>query len=299
MSSVMGHLLVLSSLIFYNILSTLAISISTPAYLVVEEGMELRLDCKLNYQADTQIHNIKLDWYYMPSSDTKEDLIFFHYQNISVVVDNGIFFPRLQWVGDIGQNNGSILITEVECSDKGRFTCDMRIPRSSNVVCRSSIELMVLCKGIKHTRAFRPPESGELIPKNIIIYTTVGIFTFFVALSIILVIIWKKHSMHTAPRSQRRNDPGILEDSEDTNRYVTVSRRQPHLIDIENKEMEGKKNKESKTGEEEIYVTMRSFLGTGKSDDLPKPIVLSSGERSHQSTLALVWKSWFHPMSSN
>ncbi|XP_078415117.1 uncharacterized protein LOC144691009 isoform X1 [Cetorhinus maximus] len=275
MNSGMGFLLFLSSLMFYGICSILAIGVSTPKSLVVEEGMELRLDCKLG-RADTQLHNVKLEWSYTPYTGVEEDLIFFHYQNLSVVVQNGTFSMRLQWVGDIRQNNGSILITKVECSDKGYFTCDMRIPRLSSEIFTSRIDLKVLCKGSKGTRSIWHPELAEAVPKNIIIYTTVGIFSFFVALSIILVGVRKKRSINTAPRSQsRRNCPGGLEDFEDTDRYVTVTSRHPFQIDRENKAMMAMKTKESKTGEEEIYVTMRSFVGTGKSNDLPKPIVLS------------------------
>ncbi|XP_048471604.1 myelin protein P0-like isoform X2 [Rhincodon typus] len=277
-NSEMDLLLLLSSLIFCGICSTLATGISTPKSLVVEEGMELRLDCKLEYQTDVQQHNIKLEWLYSPDSDTEEVLIFFHYQNLSVIVQDSVFSPRLQWMGDIGQGNGSILISEVECSDRGSFTCDMRIPRSSSSIYRSRIDLTVLCKDTKRTRSLRPSMLVEAVPKNIIIYTTAaGVIIFFVAL--ILGSTWKKWSI----RSQRRY-PGGLEDSEEIVRYVTVTNRNPVQIERQNKAMEEMKNKDSKNGEEETYVTMRSILQSKTPNDLPKPIVANApipGEHSH------------------
>ncbi|XP_067827020.1 myelin protein P0-like isoform X4 [Heptranchias perlo] len=283
----MALLFLLSSLIiFYDICSILAVGISSPENLAVGEGEELRLDCTLDYAAYTEIHDIKLDWSYTPHTGAEEKVIFFLYRNLSVVAMNSLFTQRLQWVGDIGHNNGSILITKVKCSDEGNFTCDMRIPRLYSNVFRSSTHLTVLCNDVKSPRFIRLPESVEGVLKNTIIYTMAGIIALFVALSIILVIIWKNCSMHTAPRRQRRNDPGVFENSEETDRYVTVTRRPPLQRDRENKPMEGKKNKDSKTDEVEIYVTMRSFLGTGKSaDHPPNPIVLSNpipGEHSHR-----------------
>ncbi|XP_060702967.1 myelin protein P0-like isoform X2 [Hemiscyllium ocellatum] len=262
----MDLLLLLSSLIFCGICSTLAIGVYTPRSLVVKEGMELRLDCKLEYQTDIQQHNIKLEWLYSSYSDTKEVLIFFHYQNLSVIAQETVFFPRLQWVGDIGKSNGSILITDVECSDEGYFTCDMRIPRSSSSIERSRIHLKVLCEDSNRSRRLRPTMLVERVPKNIIIYTTAGVFILFVAL--IVGSTWKKWSI----RNQRRY-PRRLEDSEDTERYVTVANRNPLQIERQKEEVI---SKDSKTGEEETYVTMRSILQVKTPDDLPKPIVVNA-----------------------
>ncbi|XP_072342302.1 myelin protein P0-like [Scyliorhinus torazame] len=263
MNSGMGFLLFLSSLIFNDICLILPIGVFTPNSLVVNEGMELRLDCNLQYHVDTQLHDIKLEWSYTPHSDAEEDLIFFHYQNHSVVEQNSKFSLRLQWVGDIRKNNGSILITEVGCSDYGYFTCDMRIPRFSNNIYTSRITLMVLCKDAKDSRSRKLPGLAETFPNNITIYATVGIFTFFIALFIILVSVWKKRSINATPRTQRRNYLDGLEDSEDTDRYVTVTSSHQFQIDRETNGKKEKRMKEAKTGEEEVYVTMRSFIGMG------------------------------------
>ncbi|XP_078055328.1 uncharacterized protein LOC144480041 [Mustelus asterias] len=253
----MGLCLFLSSLILNGICLILAAGVSTPQSLEVEKGKELRMDCILKYHVNTQLHNIKLDWSYARNSDSEEDLIFFHYQNLSVVVQNSTFFQRLQWVGDIQKFNGSILITEVECDDSGYFTCDMRIPRVSSRIFQSKIHLKVSCIDPRRPRIEISGihELPTEIPKNMIIYATVGILAFFIALSITLVSVWKKCSRNTASRSQR-NYPDRLEDSEDTNRYVTVTSTHPRQTVRETKAKKGKKTKKSKTGEEEIYVTM-------------------------------------------
>ncbi|XP_038635103.1 junctional adhesion molecule-like isoform X2 [Scyliorhinus canicula] len=263
MNSGMGFILFLFFLIFNGICLIFAIGVSTPNSLVVHEGMELRLDCNLEYHVGTQLQNIKLEWSHTPYGDTEEDLIFFHYRNHSVVVQNNKFSLRLQWVGDIRKNNGSILITEVECSDNGSFTCDMRIPRFSNNIYRRKINLVVLCKDAKDSRSLKLPGLAEAFPNNITIYTTVGILTFFVAFFITLVSVWKKRSINATPRSQRRNYLDGLEDSEDACRYVTVTRNHQFQIDSENDGKKGKETKEAKTDEEEVYVTMRSFIGIG------------------------------------
>ncbi|XP_069752197.1 junctional adhesion molecule-like isoform X2 [Narcine bancroftii] len=262
-------------LIFNDIWSISPVGISTPEYLVVKQGVDLRLDCMFDYQEHIQMHNIKLEWFYTPYNDKEENSIFFYYRNLSVVVEDSKFAQRLKWVGDIQRNNGSILITNVKCTDSGNFICDLRIPRLWNKVHKNKTLLMVWCEDSNRSRALQIPESKDAIPKNIIMYTTAGICTFFIALSIILVFIWKYspkcQSDHCDP--PRRNDPGTLENIEEKDCYFTVSSQLALQSDRENAPMEEKKMKEPKD-DNEIYVTMHAFLGTKKSDNqLPNPII--------------------------
>ncbi|XP_051896071.1 myelin protein zero-like protein 3 [Pristis pectinata] len=232
--------------------------------------MDLLLNCTFDYQEHIQMHNVKLEWFYIPKGGTEENSIFFYYQNLSTVAQDSKFTQRLKWVGDIRKKNGSILISDMNCTDNGNFICDLRIPRVSSQVYKSKTHLIVLCEDSMRSRAMNSHVSKEVIPKNII-YTSAGISTIFIALSVILIIIWK-HPSCTPPRNQSicdppgRNETGALENIKETDGYFTVTRQPALLSNKESTPTEEKQNEETKKDEDEIYVTMHAFLGTGKSD---------------------------------
>ncbi|XP_062894392.1 myelin protein P0-like [Mobula hypostoma] len=240
--------------------------------------MDLLLDCKLDYQEHIQMHNIKLEWLYIPTGSNEENQIFFFYQNVSTVAQDSKFTQRLKWEGDIMKKNASILISDVNCTDDGEFICDLRIPRFSNNVYRSKTRLIVFCEDSRGLRALSIPSSKEGITKNVIIYISAGIFTIFIAFSVLLVIIWK-YSSRTAPRNESISDsPGWNEASapenvKETGGYLTVNRQLTHQNDRKRTSVEERQNKETKKDEDETYVTMHAFSGTWKTNgQSPNPV---------------------------
>ncbi|XP_078282966.1 sodium channel regulatory subunit beta-2-like [Rhinoraja longicauda] len=254
-------------LIFNDVWPISVVRVSTPGYLIVKQGMDAQLDCMFDYQERTDMHNIKLEWLYTPYNGTGENAILFYLQDHSAVVQGNRFTQRLKWIGDIRKKNGSILITNVTCSDNGNFICDLRIPRLWNKVHRSKTLLMVLCEDGKHYR---------VMPMGLIVGVTAGFSILLAVLSIIPVTIWKC-SARTAPRDQRpshasgRNDPGALQSVKEENSYFTVT-RQPARPG--NTATEDQNHTEPTKDGNEIYVTMHAFSGTRKSDNqLPNPIM--------------------------
>ncbi|XP_059812727.1 myelin protein P0-like [Hypanus sabinus] len=272
MNSGMGLNLLLMLLTVYDIRPILPVGIYTPDYRVVHQGVDLLLDCTLDYQEHIQMHNIKLEWLYIPTDAHEENQIFFFYQNVSTVAQDSKFTQRLKWVGDIMKKNASILISDVNCSDNGEFICDLRIPRFSNSVYRSKTRLIVWCEESMRPRVLNIPSSKEGITKNVIIYISAGFFTIFIALSVLLLIIWK-HSSCTAPRNESisdspgQNDASALENVKETDGYLTVNRQPAHQNDRKRTSVEEKQNKETKKDEDETYVTMHAFSGTRKTSD--------------------------------
>ncbi|XP_055516496.1 myelin protein zero-like protein 2 [Leucoraja erinacea] len=274
-----GLLFLHTILIFSDVWPVSAVDIYTPEYLVVKQGMDLRLDCMFDYHEHTDIHNIKLEWLYTPYNGIAEKMILFYLQDHSVVAQGSRFTQRLKWTGDISKKNGSILITNVTCSDNGSFICDLRIPRLWSKVHRSKTLLMVLCEDRKQSRAIHVHQTEKVMPLGLIISTTAVVAILLVVLSIILVTK-RKCSSRTAPRDQRpydvsaRNDPGGLQGVKEQNTYVIVTRQPALPGNTATAPVDGQDNTEPKDDENEIYVTMHAFLGTGKSDDqLPDPIM--------------------------
>lgn len=71
----------------------------------------------------------------------------FHYTGGAAYLDNkGPFRDRLEFVGNPGRRDGSILIKNLDFSDNGTFTCDAKNP--PDIVGRpSSVRLLVFEKG--------------------------------------------------------------------------------------------------------------------------------------------------------
>lgn len=71
----------------------------------------------------------------------------FHYTGGAAYVDNkGPFRDRLEFVGNPGRRDGSILLKNLDFSDNGTFTCDAKNP--PDIVGRpSSVRLLVFEKG--------------------------------------------------------------------------------------------------------------------------------------------------------
>lgn len=71
----------------------------------------------------------------------------FHYTGGAAYVDNkGPFRDRVEFVGNPGRRDGSILIKNLDFSDNGTFTCDAKNP--PDIVGRpSSVRLLVFEKG--------------------------------------------------------------------------------------------------------------------------------------------------------
>lgn len=71
----------------------------------------------------------------------------FHYTGGAAYLDNkGPFRDRLEFVGNPGRRDGSILLKNLDFSDNGTFTCDAKNP--PDIVGRpSSVRLLVFEKG--------------------------------------------------------------------------------------------------------------------------------------------------------
>lgn len=80
----------------------------------------------------------------------------FHYTSGVAYVDNkGPFRDRLEFVGNPGRRDGSILLKNLDFNDNGTFTCDAKNP--PDIVGRpSSVRLLVFEKGEEGGSMARP-----------------------------------------------------------------------------------------------------------------------------------------------
>ncbi|KAL1781541.1 junctional adhesion molecule-like isoform X2 [Sigmodon hispidus] len=86
-------------------------------------------------------HVDKVDWIFSKGEHAKNEYVLYYYSNYSV--PKGRFQNRSHLVGDILQNDGSLLLQNVEEADQGTYTCEIRF-KSESLVFKKSMELLIL-----------------------------------------------------------------------------------------------------------------------------------------------------------
>uniref|UniRef100_A0A3P8X3V6 Myelin protein zero n=1 Tax=Cynoglossus semilaevis TaxID=244447 RepID=A0A3P8X3V6_CYNSE len=90
-------------------------------------GSDVRLSCSFFSWRWTS-DDVTFSWTYRPDG-SKDSISIFHYTGGMAYVDNkGPFRDRLEFVGNPGRRDGSILLKNLDFSDNGTFTCDAKNP---------------------------------------------------------------------------------------------------------------------------------------------------------------------------
>lgn len=97
--------------------------------LTVHAGDSALLGCVS--QSTGEKHVTKVDWMFSSGKHIEDEYVLFYYSNISVPV--GHFQNRVRLVGDILHHDGSLLLQNVEETDQGNFTCEIRFQMESLV----------------------------------------------------------------------------------------------------------------------------------------------------------------------
>lgn len=73
----------------------------------------------------------KVDWMHSPGQHGKDEYVLFYYSNLTV--PTGRFQNRSRLVGDVSQNDGSLLLQDVQEADEGTYTCEIHLENESRV----------------------------------------------------------------------------------------------------------------------------------------------------------------------
>ncbi|KAM9429105.1 myelin protein P0 isoform 4-T8 [Salvelinus alpinus] len=108
-------------------------------------GSDIRLSCSFFSWRWTS-DDVTFSWSYRPDG-ARDAISIFHYTGGAPYLDNkGPFRDRLEFVGNPGRRDGSILLKNLDYGDNGTFTCDAKNP--PDIVGRaSSVRLLVFEKG--------------------------------------------------------------------------------------------------------------------------------------------------------
>uniref|UniRef100_A0A4W5LJJ2 Ig-like domain-containing protein n=1 Tax=Hucho hucho TaxID=62062 RepID=A0A4W5LJJ2_9TELE len=107
-------------------------------------GSDIRLSCSFFSWRWTS-DDVTFSWSYR-ADGARDSIYVFHYTGGAPYVDNkGPFRDRLEFVGNPGRRDGSILLKNLDYGDNGTFTCDAKNP--PDIVGRaSSVRLLVFEK---------------------------------------------------------------------------------------------------------------------------------------------------------
>ncbi|KAM6173887.1 junctional adhesion molecule-like [Erethizon dorsatum] len=83
----------------------------------------------------------KVDWTHSPGQHGKDEYVLFYYSNLTV--PTGRYQNRSCLVGDVSQNDGSLLLQDVQEADQGIYTCEIHL-ENENRVFKKAMVLHVL-----------------------------------------------------------------------------------------------------------------------------------------------------------
>ncbi|XP_036624642.1 myelin protein P0 [Trichosurus vulpecula] len=92
-----------------------------------EVGSKVTLHCSF-WSSEWISDDLSFTWRYQPEG-ARDAISIFHYAKGQPYIDEvGAFKERIQWVGDPRWKDGSIVIHNLDYSDNGTFTCDVKNP---------------------------------------------------------------------------------------------------------------------------------------------------------------------------
>ncbi|XP_010726301.1 myelin protein P0, partial [Meleagris gallopavo] len=124
---------------------TLAIHVYTAREVYGTVGSHVTLSCSF-WSSEWISEDISITWHFQ-AEGSRDSISIFHYAKGQPYIDDvGSFKERMEWVGNPRRKDGSIVIHNLDYTDNGTFTCDVKNP--PDIVGKSSqVTLYVLEKG--------------------------------------------------------------------------------------------------------------------------------------------------------
>ncbi|KAJ6657032.1 hypothetical protein lerEdw1_003033 [Lerista edwardsae] len=138
--------LLLSVLVSTMVLTpTLAIHVYTDREIHGTVGEKIRLSCSF-WSREWISDDISITWHFQPDY-SRDTISIFHYAKGQPYIDDiGVFKERIEWVGDPHWKDGSIIIHNLEYTDNGTYTCDVKNP--PDIVGKSSQVLLYVFENV-------------------------------------------------------------------------------------------------------------------------------------------------------
>ncbi|XP_021082415.1 junctional adhesion molecule-like isoform X1 [Mesocricetus auratus] len=170
-----------------------------PKELTVHVGSSAEMGCF--FQSTEEKHVTKVDWMFSSEKHAKEEVVWRHNLNMpsGYFQNQGRFQNRVNLIGDISHNDGSIMLQTVKVSDQGNYTCHIYLGKLES---RKTTVLRVLQEDSQMSIATTPrPQTDRpviLDGNQLVIIVGIVCATFLLLPVLILVVKktqWNKSSV--------------------------------------------------------------------------------------------------------
>ncbi|XP_068121010.1 myelin protein P0 isoform X2 [Hyperolius riggenbachi] len=183
LSRMPSGLLALVVLFALTLQHTLAMEVYTDRELHGTVGSKVHLSCTF-WSSEWISDDISVTWHYRPDNGRQKYSIFHYTKGEAIIDDRGVFKDRIEWVGYPRGKDGSIVIHNLDYSDNGTFTCDVKNP--PDVVGKSSfVHLLVFDKA--------PVRAGMVL--GIIIGAALGLVIIVALLAYLIRYCWLRRQI--------------------------------------------------------------------------------------------------------
>ncbi|XP_045412334.1 junctional adhesion molecule-like [Lemur catta] len=258
------------SLVFKKIV-VLHVLPEEPKEFTVHVGDSTRMGCV--FQSTDKKQVTKVDWIFSSGEPAKEEAVLRYHHKLKIPVgspqnwgnfqNQGRFQNRVNLLGDISQNDGSIVLQGVKESDRGTYTCTIHL---GNLVFRKTVVLHVIQE--ESQTLVTPAALGPVVLGGNHVVIIVGIVCGTILLLPVLILIVKK--THGNKRSvYSTTSLNSLENTKKANPekhiYTSITTREV----IEEEDPSGKS--------EATYMTMHPVWPSQRSDPKNPPDNKSAG----------------------
>ncbi|XP_064424795.1 junctional adhesion molecule-like [Latimeria chalumnae] len=95
-----------------------------------KSGSNVLLECYVPPSCMDENTQFQLDWIYASDNNSSNEKIIFIYTSNGTVARHEEYSDRAQWVGNVAQHNGSLLLRDIRNEDKGNYTCEIRLVKA-------------------------------------------------------------------------------------------------------------------------------------------------------------------------
>ncbi|XP_066567326.1 myelin protein zero-like protein 2 [Amia ocellicauda] len=150
----------LAGLAVSGVLRVSAMEVFTSGELEAVNGTDAKLKCTFDSTNKVSLATTSVSWNFKPVGRGAEESVFY-YQEEPYPPTNGRFKGRAVWAGNIERYDASIILRDVQFSDNGTYTCQVKNPpdvhgtagevRLRVVLTASHSEIMILAAAVGGT----------------------------------------------------------------------------------------------------------------------------------------------------
>ncbi|EGW15168.1 Junctional adhesion molecule-like [Cricetulus griseus] len=239
-----------------------------PKELTVRVGSSAEMGCF--FQSTEKKHVTKVDWMFSSGKHAKEEVVWRHDFNMpsGYFQNQGRFQNRVNPIGDISHNDGSIMLQTVKESDQGVYTCHIYLGKLES---RKTIVLHVIQEESQMSILTTPPPKTDrpsILDGNQLVIIVGIVCATFLLLPVLILIVkktrWNKSSVSSTAslkslENKEKSNPEVVSFLHDLKNFVFPLPQKHVYSSITTRES----MEEGPSGQSEAtYMTMvRTILG--------------------------------------